>query len=104
MNSRSLLGGDGGERLGLEVLALLLNLAQRHAVLLEETDEVFTGDAPVLAAGDAIAPEPAGVEPLADRPGRDFTDLRDLTGSKDLFHGRHSISGIAESPPAGGRG
>ena len=48
---------------------LLLELAQRHAVLLEEADEVLAGDAAVLAAGDAVAAEPAGIEPLAHRPG-----------------------------------
>src|SRR5205823_11482864 len=72
------------------VQAFLFKLAQGHAVLFEELDEVLAGNAPVLAARDAVAAEPARVEPFTHRPWRDFTDLRDLAGGKDFFHGRHS--------------
>src|SRR5262249_13013399 len=74
-------------------------LAQRHAVLFEEADEMLARDAAVLAAGDAVAAQPARIEPLAHRPGRDLADLRDLAGGKHLLHGRHSLTCIAESSP-----
>src|SRR5262249_13602487 len=91
------------QRLGADdqdfVPPFFLELAQRHAVLFEEADEVLARDPAVLAAGDAVAAQAAGIEPLADRPGRDLADLRDLAGGKDLLHGRHSITCLAESPP-----
>ena len=65
----------------------------------EEADEVLAGDAAVLAARDAIAPQAAGVEPLAHRAWSDFTDFRDLSGGKDFLHGRHSLTCFAESSP-----
>src|SRR5262249_44812760 len=46
-----LLGADDEDL----VPALLLQLPEGHAVLLEEADEVLAGNAPVLAAGDAVA-------------------------------------------------
>ena len=69
---------------------LLLEFPQRHAVLLEEPDQVLAGDAAVLAAGDAVAAEPTGIEPFTHRARCDLTNLRDLAGGKDFFHGRHS--------------
>ena len=75
-------------------------LAQRHAVFLEELDEMLAGDAAVLAAGDAVAAEPAGIEPFTHRPRRDLADLRDLAGGKDFFHGRHSSICCLLSPHA----
>ena len=72
------------------VQPFFLQLAQGHAVFLEESDEMLAGDAAVLAAGDAVAAEPAGIEPFAHRPRRDLADLRDLAGGKHFFHGRHS--------------
>ena len=68
----------------------LFKLAERHAVFFQEPDEVFARDAAVLAAGDAVTPEPARIEPLAHRPRRDLADLRDLAGGENFFHGRHS--------------
>ena len=65
----------------------------------EEADEMFAGNSAILAARYAIAAQAAGIEPFTDRPGRDLTDFRDLPGGEDFFHGRHSISCIAESPP-----
>src|SRR5262249_46037393 len=72
------------------VPALFLQRAQGHAVFLEELDELVAGNAPVLAARDTVAAQPAGIEPLAHRPWRDLTDLRHLAGGKHFFHGRHS--------------
>src|SRR5207237_6796792 len=71
-----LLGADDEDL----VQPLLLQFAQGHAVLLEELDELLAGDTPVLAAGDAVAAEPARIEPFTHRARRDFTDLRDLSG------------------------
>src|SRR5205823_2094533 len=65
---------------------LFLQLPERHAVLFEEPDELLPGDAAVLAAGDAVPLEPAGVEPLRDGPGGDLTDLGNLAGGEHLFH------------------
>ena len=70
---------------------LVFEVAQRHAVLFEELDQILAGDATVLRAGDAVALEPAGIEPLADRAGGHFTDLRDLSSCEDL-HRRLSSS------------
>ena len=60
---------------------------------------MFAGDAAVLAARDAVAAQPARIEPLAHRARRDFTDFRDLPGGKHFLHGRHSLTCFAESPP-----
>ena len=38
---------------------LVLEVAQRHAVLLEEPNQVLAGDPPVLRSGDAVALESA---------------------------------------------
>src|SRR5262249_35747629 len=54
----------------LALLRLRVQAAQRHAVLFQETDEVLAGDAAVLRARDAVAMQPAGVEPPAHRLGR----------------------------------
>src|SRR5262249_33090556 len=81
------------------VPALFLEVAHRHAVLLEEADEGLPGDAAILAAGDAVAAQPAGIEPLAHRPRRDLADFRDLAGGEHLLHCRHSIFRVAESSP-----
>src|SRR5262249_29876899 len=72
------------------VPAFLFEFTQGHAMLLEELDEVLAGDAAVLASGDAVAAEPAGIEPLAHRSGRNLTDLGDLSGGKDFLHVGHS--------------
>src|SRR6202035_2530305 len=104
---QQLLDAADEQRLGADnedlVPSLFLQLAQRHAVLFEEADEVLAGDAAVLAAGDAIAPQPARIEPLAHRPRRDFTDFRDLAGGKHFFHGRHSLNWYSLSPLPGRR-
>lgn len=60
-------------------------------MLLEKLDEVLAGDASILAARDPITTQPARVEPFTHRPGRNLTDLCDLAGGKDFFHGRHSV-------------
>src|SRR5262249_27317711 len=76
-----------------------------HAMLLEEADEVLAGDAAVLAAGDAVAAEPARVEPFAHRAGRDFADFRDLAGGEDLLHCRAlRFSDLLSPRPGRGRG
>ena len=59
---------------------------ERHAVLLHEADELVERDPAVLAAGDAVAVQGAGVEPLADGPRGDVADLGDLAGRQDVFH------------------
>src|SRR5262249_19692678 len=81
------------------VPALLFEFTQRHAVFLEEPDQVLAGNAPVLAAGDAVAAEPAGVEPLAPGAGRDFSILRALRGGKDFFHWPPLQFPVAGPPP-----
>src|SRR4051812_36477668 len=68
------------------MIDLGFQVAERHAVLLEEAQQVLSGDATVLGAGDAISTQAARIEPLADGPGRDFADLRDLTGCEHFFH------------------
>ena len=59
---------------------------ERHAVLLHEADELVERDAAVLAAGDAVAVQGAGVEPLADGSRGDVADLGDFAGRQDVFH------------------
>src|SRR5262249_7633529 len=84
------------------VPALFFEIAHRHAVFLEETDEGIAGDTAILAAGDAVAPEAAGIEPLGHRARRDLADFRDLAGGEPLphcRHCRHSIFRVAESTP-----
>src|SRR5207248_173765 len=83
---------------------LLLQLAERHPVFLEEADELLPGDAAVLAAGDAVALEAAGVEPLRNRPGRDLTDLGHLSGCEHLFHRETlRLNSLDPCAPPGGR-
>src|SRR5262249_35707646 len=60
------------------VVDLGLEIPQGHPMLLEEPQEVFPRDPAILGAGDSIATQTARVEPLADGPGRDLADLRDL--------------------------
>ena len=72
------------------VQPFFFEFTQRHAVFFEEFDQVLAGDAAVLAAWDAVTTQPAGVKPFTHRPRSDLTDLRDLAGGKDFFHGRHS--------------
>src|SRR5262245_33225712 len=70
---------------------LVFEVAQGHAVFFQELDQIFARDATVLRAGDAVAFKATGIEPLADRAGGHFTDLRDLSSSEDL-HRRLSSS------------
>ena len=70
---------------------LVFEVAQGHAVFLEELDQVFARNASVLRSGDAVSLQAARVEPLADRARGHFTDLRDLTSCEDL-HRRLSIT------------
>src|SRR3954452_21955722 len=49
---------------------------------------MLAGDPTVLRAGNAISSQAARIEPLADGAGRDFADLRDLTGCEHFFHRR----------------
>src|SRR3954465_1665256 len=70
---------------------LVFEVAKRHPVFFQELDQVFAGNATVLRAGDTVAFEATGIEPLADRAGGHFTDLRDLSSSEDL-HRRLSSS------------
>src|SRR5205085_7127478 len=67
------------------VQALFFEFAEGHAVFFEEFDKVLAGDAAILTAGDAVAAQAAGVEPLTHRPRRDLTDLGDLSGGKDFL-------------------
>jgi hypothetical protein len=69
---------------------------QRHAVLLHETDQLIQRDAAVLAAGDAIPVQGAGIEPLADGSRCDAADLRDFAGGQNIFDlGRRRMVGAA---------
>src|SRR6188474_2337548 len=63
---------------------LVFEVAKGHPVFFQELDQVFAGNATVLRAGDAVAFKATGIEPLADRAGGHFTDLRDLSSSEDL--------------------
>lgn len=74
------------------VQPFLFELPEGHPMFLEEFDEMFTGDAPILATGDTVATQPARIEPFTHRPWRDLTDLRDLAGGKDFFHGSTPIT------------
>ena len=79
---------------------------ERHAVFLEEPDELFAGNAAVLTAGDTVSAEPAAIEPLGHGPGRDLTDLRDLTRREHFFHWQALQISLAprrstEPPPEG---
>ena len=84
------------------MIDLGLEVAQRHPVLLEEAQQVLAGDAAVLRAGDAIAAQAAGIEPLAHRPGRDLADLRDLAGGEHFLHNRGLHSRVSVGRDLGG--
>ena len=56
-------------------------------MLLEETNQVLTGDATVLGSGDPIPSQTTRVEPFADGAGCNFADLSYLSSSKDRPHG-----------------
>ena len=64
-----------------------------HPVLFQEPEQMLAGDPSVLRTGDPISTQAARVEPLANGPGRDFANLRDLAGCKDFLHyrGLHSL-------------
>ena len=68
------------------MINLGFEVSQRHAVLLEEPQQMLAGDATILRAGDAISTQAARIEPLAHGPGRDFANLRDLAGCEHFFH------------------
>src|SRR5690606_15138783 len=59
-------------------------VAKRHAVFLEELNQVFARNPAVLGTRNPVSLEPPGVEPLADRARGHFTDLRDLSSCEDL--------------------
>src|SRR5262249_44885795 len=59
-----------------------------QAVLVEELFQAGPRDAAVLAAGDAVAAQAAGVEPLADGARRDVADPRHLARREHLFQHR----------------
>src|SRR5437660_139061 len=61
-------------------------------------------DAAVLAAGNAVTPQPAGIEPFTHRTGCDLTDFRHLAGGKNFLHGRHSNLCFLSPLPGSGRG
>src|SRR5690606_17273034 len=70
---------------------LVFEVAQGHAMFLQELDQVLARDTTVLGTGDAVALQPARVEPLADSARGHFADLCDLTSCEDL-HYRFSIA------------
>jgi len=72
------------------VIDLGFEVSQGHSMLLEEAEEVLSGDPTVLRARDAISSQPARIEPLADRAGRDLADFRDLSGCEDFLHDEDS--------------
>ena len=65
---------------------LVFEVAQRHAVLFQELDQVLPRDAAILAARNAVALEPTRIEPFAHRAGSNFTDLGDLACCENLHH------------------
>src|SRR6185369_8917643 len=80
---------------------LVFEVAQGHPVFFQELAQVYAGDATVLRSGNAVAFEATGIEPLADRAGGHFTDLRDLSSSEDL-HRRLSSSHFDSLPRRAG--
>lgn len=71
------------------VPTFFFQFTQRHAMLFEEADEVFTWNASILAAGDAIATEPTGVEPFGNGAWCHLAYLGHLPRGKDLAHCLH---------------
>ncbi len=69
-------------------------IAQGHSVLLEEPDQVFPGNSPVLRSGNAVSLQPARIEPLADGARGHLTDLGDLTSCEDLHRRLSDISHV----------
>lgn len=65
---------------------LVFQLRQRHAVLIEEANQLLPRDAPVLAAGNPVATQTTAVEPLANGSRRHLADLRHLSGREHLLH------------------
>ncbi len=63
---------------------LVFEVAQGHAVLFEELDQILARNAAVLRSGDSVALQATGIEPLADRARGHFTDLGDLSSCEDL--------------------
>ena len=55
-------------------------------MLLEEPNQVFAGDTTILRSWDAVTAQASGIEPLANGPWGDFTDLSYLSSSKDRLH------------------
>ena len=68
------------------IVNLGLEIAQGHSMLLEKPQEMLPRYAPILRTGDSVTTQAARVEPLANGPRRDFANLRDLAGCKNLFH------------------
>src|SRR5262249_14583696 len=64
----------------------VFELAKWHAVSFQEFDELVAWNAPVLAAGDPVAAQPARIKPLAYRARGDLADPRHLACCKDCFH------------------
>src|SRR5207302_1691879 len=83
------------------VKPFFFEFSQRHPMFLEEFDEMLTRDAAILAARNPVATQSPRVEPFTHRPRRDFTNLRDLAGGKNFFHGRHSVNMISLCPQLG---
>lgn len=82
----------------------LFEFSQRHSMLFEESNELFAGDPAILATGDAVAFEPAAVEPFRNGSGGHFTNFCNLTGGKHLFHRGHSIFQRTHGEPPLSRG
>jgi hypothetical protein len=64
----------------------LFEFTQRHAVFLQEPDELLAGNSAVLAARNPVAFQAPGVEPFRHGPGGHLTDLGDLAGGEHFFH------------------
>ena len=64
----------------------VLEIAQRHAVLFEELDQIFAGNAAILTPRDAVALEATRIEPLAHSPRRYLADFGDLACRENLHH------------------
>jgi len=74
---------------------------KRHPVHLHEPDELVERNAPVFAAGNAVAMEGSAVEPFTDRARRNIADLGDLARGQNIFdfgRGVHWHFSLAETP------